>query len=79
MLSRAWCEAVVQRGINYVDPVNSPETVSYTHLRGECFLEHGLEVLFGGAADAAGPCGQGGGEPGVPELSLIHIYYSEGN
>ena len=26
VLSRAWCEAVVQRGINYVDPVNSPET-----------------------------------------------------
>ena len=26
VLSRAWCEAVVQRGINYVDPV------SYTHL-----------------------------------------------
>ncbi|PNC24784.1 hypothetical protein CXU19_02430 [Akkermansia muciniphila] len=26
VLSRAWCEAVVQRGINYVDPVDSPET-----------------------------------------------------
>ena len=26
MLSRAWCEAVVQRGITYVDPVDSPET-----------------------------------------------------
>ena len=26
VLSRAWCEAVVQRGVNYVDPVNSPET-----------------------------------------------------
>ena len=28
VLSRAWCEAVVQRGINYVDPVNSPETAA---------------------------------------------------
>ena len=26
VLSRAWCEAVVQRGINYVDPVDSPAT-----------------------------------------------------
>lgn len=26
VLSRAWCEAVVQRGINYVDPVDAPET-----------------------------------------------------
>ena len=26
VLSRAWCEAVVQRGINYVDPVDSPKT-----------------------------------------------------
>ena len=41
-------------------------------VRGECFLEHGLEVLFGGAADAAGPCGQGGGEPGVPEGVVDH-------
>ncbi len=28
VLSRAWCEAVVQRSINYVDPVNSPETAA---------------------------------------------------
>lgn len=26
VLSRAWCEAVVQRGIHYVDPIDSPET-----------------------------------------------------
>ncbi|WP_345783032.1 hypothetical protein, partial [Akkermansia sp. N21169] len=29
ILSRAWCEAVVKRGVDYVDPTNAPETAAY--------------------------------------------------
>ncbi|MEG1740017.1 MAG: hypothetical protein RR250_01725 [Akkermansia sp.] len=30
ILSRAWCEAIVRRGIDYVDPIDSPETSAIT-------------------------------------------------
>ncbi|WPX41121.1 hypothetical protein QET93_003260 [Akkermansia sp. N21116] len=29
ILSRAWCEAVVKRGVDYVDPTDAPETPAY--------------------------------------------------
>ncbi len=29
ILSRAWCEAVVKRGVDYVDPTDAPETAAY--------------------------------------------------
>ena len=30
VLAQAWCEAVVQRTMNYVDPTNKPEDSDYT-------------------------------------------------
>ncbi len=41
VLSRAWCEAVVQRGINYVDPVNSPETPARKYNKKDGSIEEG--------------------------------------